>query len=311
MTATPQSIGTQSTQRSARRSTRRGAVIGAGVLGLGAVALVPGIVSGSARNSVGSAAAEQAIARPFTADLKGSNEVPGPGDTDGTGAAAITIDPVTGEICADLRVAGIATATMAHIHRGAAGASGAVEVTLTAPTPTSSACVTAAPSLAAEIVAAPADFYVNVHNADFADGALRGQLAEGTTVSGDIQLLAEPVRAYDSRLGNQGPILQGETRVVSLATGTNGAGATVLALPPGATAAMVRLTVTDAVGAGFLKLYSNALTAQPATSAANWFETGAIVGADATVAVDAEGKVKVTAGVNQTNFVVDVVGYVF
>jgi len=298
----------QSTTRS-RRGTR--AAIGIGALGFGALAFVPGMVSGSARNTAGSGAAAQAVARPFTAELKGSNEVPGPGDTDGTGAAAITIDPVTGEVCADLRVAGIATATMAHIHRGAAGASGAVEVTLTAPTPTSSACAIATPVLAAEIVATPGDFYVNVHNADFPDGALRGQLAAGTTLSGDIQLLAEPVRAYDSRVGTAGPIMQGETRVVSLATGTNGANATVLAVPPGATAAMVRLTVTDAVGAGFLKLYSNALTVPPPTSAANWYQPGAIVGPDATVAIDAEGKVKVTAGVNQTHVVIDVVGYIF
>jgi hypothetical protein len=74
---------------------------------------------------------------------------------------------------------------------------------------------------------------------------------------------------------------------------------------------MLRLTVVDTVGAGFLKLYSNALTVQPATSAVNWYQTGSTVGADPTVAVDAGGKVKVTAGVNQTHFVIDVVGFVF
>jgi CHRD domain len=296
--------------QSHERTAKRGAI---GVLlGAGAIALIaPMIASGGALNTAGSGAAAQSIARPFTADLKGSNEFPGPGDPDGTGAAAITINPTTGEICADLRVSGIATATAAHIHRGAVGVAGAIEVTLVAPTPTSAACAAATPVLAAEIAGNPAGFYVNVHNGDFSAGAIRGQLAVGTTLSGGTQLLAEPVRVYDSRIGSQGPLLQGETRVVSLASGTNGAGATVIGVAPGATAAILRVTVTDAVGAGFLKVYSNALTVQPATSAANWFETGSIVGADTTVAVDAEAKVKVTAGVNQTHFVIDVVGFIY
>ena len=83
---------------------------------------------------------------------------------------------------------GIAAPTQAHIHRGAAGASGDAVVDL-APTwfagsATGSRSVSAA--LASEIVSNPAGFYVNVHNAEFPNGALRGQLgrassgAEGT-----------------------------------------------------------------------------------------------------------------------------------
>ncbi|MGD9995630.1 MAG: CHRD domain-containing protein [Ilumatobacteraceae bacterium] len=288
---------------------RRGAVAASAI---GALALIgPTIASGSALDTFGANAAGVQATMPYTAVLSGANEVPGPGDGDGTGAAAITIDRTSGEICFDLRASDITTATAAHIHRGATGVAGAIEVTLVAPTPTSAGCTTATPTLAGEIADNPANFYVNVHSTDFPDGAIRGQLAAATTMSGSTQILAEPIRVYDSREGTVGPIMQGETRVVSLASGVNGAGQTVLAVPPGASAAMVRLTVTDSVGAGFLKLYSNALTVQPATSAANWYQTGSIVGADATVAVDPEGKVKVTAGVNQTHFVIDVVGYVF
>jgi hypothetical protein len=295
-----------------RQSVRRGAI--ATVLGIGAIAVIaPVIASGGALNTMGSNAEAIATARPFTAVLTGANEFPGPGDTDGTGAAAVTINRTTGEICTDLRVENIATATMAHIHRGAVGVAGPIEVTLTTPSPegTSSGCSTVAPALAAEIADGPAGFYVNVHNGDFGAGAVRGQLAAGTTTSGDIQLLAEPVRAYDSREGTVGPIAAGETRVISLAMGENGAGDSVIAVPPGATGAMVRLTLDATVGGGFLKIYSNALTAQPATSSVNWYESGSIVGADTTVAVDATGKVKVTAGANQTHFIIDVVGFVF
>ena len=293
-------------RRRARRLAGAAVVLGSGAL------LVPAIASGSARSTQGSGAAAAAVQRPFVATLTGAAEVPGPGDADGTGAAAVTNDAATGEVCADLRVENIAAATMAHIHRGATGVSGPVEVTLTPPAAgTSASCAVATPALAAEIVANPAGFYVNVHNAEFANGAVRGQLAASTAITGSMQLLTEPLRAYDSRQGTDGPINAGQTRTVGLSTGVNSTGARVMALPPGATAAMVRLTVTDSVGAGYLKLYSAALTAEPATSAANWFQTNSIVGSDATVVVDGQGRVKVTAGVNSTHFVIDVVGYVF
>ena len=192
-----------------QQSIRRGAI--AVALGIGGIALIaPVIASGGALNTVGSNAAAVATARPFTAALSGANEFPGPGDTDGTGAAAVTINKTTGEICADLRVENIATATMAHIHRGAAGVAGPIVVNLDR---THTDLVGVRHSLitvlATEIADAPAGFYVNVHNGDFPAGAVRGQLAAGTTLSGDIQLLAEPVRAYDSREGTAGPSLQG------------------------------------------------------------------------------------------------------
>lgn len=281
----------------------------AGLAGLGV--LVPTIASGSARNTSGSGAALQALQRPLLASLSGAAETPAAGDPDGSGAAAVTIDAVTGEICVDLRVAGIATAAAAHIHRGATGVSGPVVVALTAPTPTSSACVIAAPTLAAEILTTPAAFYVNVHNGEFPAGAIRGQLVAGSTTSGSIQLLPEPLRAYDSRTVADGAITAGTTRTVSLGTGVTGVGIMQIAVPPGATAAMVRLTITDSVGAGFLKMYSAALTTAPATASANWYEPNSILGSDSTVAVDAEARVKITAGVNSTQFVIDVVGYIF
>ena len=113
----------------------------------------------------------------FTATLSGANEVPGPGDSDGTGRATVWINESQNRICYNLNVANIATPTQAHIHRGIAGVAGPVVVNLIAPAGgTSSACTTATATLIDEILGNPAGFYINVHNAPFPAGAVRGQL---------------------------------------------------------------------------------------------------------------------------------------
>lgn len=298
---------------------RRGSAAAAGLLGLAAFAVItPAMASGSARNSVGSAAAEEKVATPFVAQLTGAAEVPGPGDTDGTGAASITIDPVSTEVCWDLRASNLNSPTTAHIHTGAAGVAGPILVPLSAPTPTATGCVLGSSLvppvttvMLEDVVANPANYYVNVHDTSFPNGAVRGQLGVSSSFTGDLRVLAEPLRAYDSRLDSAGMITVGTTRVISLASGTNLAGTVQIAVPPGASAAVVKLTVTDAIGAGFLKMYSNALTTAPATASVNWDHTGTIVGETGPVAVDAEGRIKVTAGVSNTHFVIDVVGFIF
>ena len=151
-----------------------------------------------------------------------------------------------------------------------------------------------------------------MHNATYPGGAVRGQLAVSASATGDMRLLDVPLRAYDSRTATAGIITAGTTRTINLGTGVNGAGVSQIAVPPGAVAAVVKLTVTDTVGAGgFLKMYSAALTTEPATASVNWSAPGAIIGETGPVAVDAEGNVKITAGVNSTHFVIDVVGFVY
>ena len=135
---------------------------------------------------VGAAAllAAPAVSKPktvtMTAKLKGANEVPGPGDPDGKGKAVIRLTKSKGKVCFNLTVNRIAGASAAHIHAGAKGVAGDVVVPLFG-TATSKkeikGCVTdvAAEDIAA-IQASAKDFYVNVHNAEFANGAIRGQL---------------------------------------------------------------------------------------------------------------------------------------
>ena len=117
--------------------------------------------------------------RRLTATLTGAAEVPGPGDPDGGGSAVITLNQGQNEVCFELTVTNIAAATAAHIHTGAAGAAGGVVVTLTPPTEGSSkGCVSAGAELIKEIRQKPGNYYVNVHNAEFPDGAVRGQLSK-------------------------------------------------------------------------------------------------------------------------------------
>ena len=73
--------------------------------------------------------------RKFTTELTGEAEVnatgaPNQGDLDGTGSASITVNPGQKRICYDIDVSGIATPMRGHIHRGVAGANGAIVVDL-------------------------------------------------------------------------------------------------------------------------------------------------------------------------------------
>ena len=117
--------------------------------------------------------------RPLTATLTGAAEAPVPGDADGDGFAKITLNQGQGEVCFELTVAGIAPATASHIHVAPAGVAGPVVIPLSPPTNgASSGCVSASADLIKEIRQHPAEYYVNVHNAIFPAGALRGQLSK-------------------------------------------------------------------------------------------------------------------------------------
>jgi hypothetical protein len=117
--------------------------------------------------------------RPFSTSLTGAEEVPGPGDPDGSGEVVMTLNHGQGEICFQLTVQNIDPATAAHIHRGPFGVAGPVVVGLAPPTSGfSSGCVAADRDLIKEIIQSPEEFYVNVHNAAFPAGAVRGQLSK-------------------------------------------------------------------------------------------------------------------------------------
>jgi CHRD domain len=114
----------------------------------------------------------------LAANLKGANQVPkGSGDPDGSGWAYVSVAP--GKVCYTISVQGIKLpATEAHIHKGAKGVNGNVVVTLQPPDQSgiSGGCTAVKPALSKQIQNNPANYYVNIHNKDFPEGAVRGQL---------------------------------------------------------------------------------------------------------------------------------------
>jgi hypothetical protein len=118
--------------------------------------------------------------RPLFTAMTGAAEVPGPGDPDGTGEIFLTLNPGRSEICFQMHVSDIAPATASHIHEAPVGVAGPVVVPLVPP-PTggsSSACLSVDSDEIKEIMKRPQDYYVNVHNAEFPAGAIRGQLSK-------------------------------------------------------------------------------------------------------------------------------------
>ena len=117
--------------------------------------------------------------RPLDAVLLGANEVPNPGDPDGSGAAHVTLNQGQGEVCFEITVAGVDPITAAHIHTGAAGVPGGVLVNFNVPVNGLSGCVSGVDKdLIKDIRQNPENYYVNVHNAVYPAGALRGQLTK-------------------------------------------------------------------------------------------------------------------------------------
>jgi hypothetical protein len=258
----------------------------------------------------------------YTVVLDGANEVaPNVGDPDATGTASITINGTTGQVCVNVSTADMGDTvgvdgpmTAMHIHTGAAGVNGPIFIDFAPPSGTVTAiakCVTTTPANAQAVIADPAGHYLNVHAAaPYAGGAIRGQLLERGTGAGELRLLDEPLRAYDSRLvPADGKLVAGTARTIDLATGTNGSGASVAAVPAGARAVQITLTITQTVGSGFLTAYSNALTTPPATSTINWTVPNSDIATSTALAVDGSGKIALLAGLNGTHVIVDVTGY--
>jgi hypothetical protein len=133
--------------------------------------------------SLAPSAGAQGGDRAFFAALSGAKEVDatgerGAGDRNGRGSFSATLDGR--QLCYGIQVKNIDDPAAAHIHRGGPRVAGPVVQELVHPTSgdpgSSAACVRLTRSLARQVAANPGRFYVNVHNAAFPNGAVRGQL---------------------------------------------------------------------------------------------------------------------------------------
>ncbi|MGH2750156.1 MAG: CHRD domain-containing protein [Actinomycetota bacterium] len=114
--------------------------------------------------------------------LSGDEEVPGPGDPDGSGNAQLGLFPNQEKVCWQIQWENIATPTAAHIHEGPAGVAGPIVVPLfltAQPGNSARGCEEDVDeALIRDIAENPEEYYVNVHNSDFPGGAIRGQLGD-------------------------------------------------------------------------------------------------------------------------------------
>jgi CHRD domain len=135
------------------------------------------------------AAASGGRATLLAASLTGAQEVPGPGDPDGSGRALVRL--AGDQACFVLKWSRITAPVAAHIHVGRRGVPGGIVVgffqgalpdTLNAV----AGCAAADPAVVDAIAADPRGYYVNIHTGDFPGGAIRGQLHRADDVDLDV-----------------------------------------------------------------------------------------------------------------------------
>ncbi len=132
--------------------------------------------------------AAQATSATFSVSMTGAQEVPGPGDPDGSASGTITLDDATGLVSWSFTYANIDAPTLMHIHGPNASAGVGAGVFIGLGVATSGGAGTLVSSLThgnlaqlTQILSAPGTFYVNIHNGPFPGGAVRGQVPEPAT----------------------------------------------------------------------------------------------------------------------------------
>ncbi len=145
--------------------------------------LLAAVAAGSILTFSAASAARKPVTKTFHVALTGEAESPA-GDPVATGTATIRLR-TDGRVCYQLAAKNLPRALAAHIHKGKAGVSGNVVVPLKTPNAAGNAkgCTKAAKALVRSMIKSPRAFYVNVHTAEFPNGAIRGQLKGSSTKS--------------------------------------------------------------------------------------------------------------------------------
>jgi len=101
-------------------------------------------------------------------------------------------------------------------------------------------------------------------------------------------------RAYDSRASG-GRMTSGTERSIPLGF-------------PGASAALVNVTVTETAGLGFVAAFADGI-AYPGNSTINWTSSGTTTANGAVVAMSSAGSIKLRCEVGSTHVIVDRLGW--
>ena len=140
--------------------------------------LVAGLLAVAAFAVPAAALAMSPMHPELSAKLVGSAEVPPGAMASAHGIVNLTLTAKTGKVCWTFDITGVSGPTAAHIHKSPAGRAGPVVVPLGGAYK-AKGCTTASKSTVNAIEEHPGSYYVNVHNAKYPAGAVRGQLARG------------------------------------------------------------------------------------------------------------------------------------
>ena len=143
---------------------RKGPLLGIGLLGVASWLAMP---------------AAHAAETTVKATMTGDEEVPTKGDPDGKGTATIVLDDAKNTACYELTFENIGDPTAAHVHTGAKGVAGPPAIDFKIKTNGNKGCVPVDPTVAKAVRDNPGGHYVNIHTADYGNGAIRGQLEKG------------------------------------------------------------------------------------------------------------------------------------
>ncbi|MCJ7421607.1 CHRD domain-containing protein [Sphingomicrobium astaxanthinifaciens] len=117
----------------------------------------------------------EAVDDTYTAYLTG-DQVPGGGDPDGYARVEVTVSGTLDNICYEISDLQGVTPTAAHIHEGGEGVSGPPVVAFEDNGGSWTGCIEGSAPVRDHIESVPSTHYVQIHTAEYPNGAIRGQL---------------------------------------------------------------------------------------------------------------------------------------
>lgn len=160
-------------------AARPGPAVGGGATGAPSPAPAPGAAPETTPADGGRepAPAPPPGGRTYTATLSGAADPARPGDPDGSGRGSVTLHPGRNLLCVTLTTSGIGPVTNVHLHRASPSSTPPIVATTAPAADGSPDCLAVGKDVLRRIRRDPAGHYLEVHNPEFPDGALRGRLS--------------------------------------------------------------------------------------------------------------------------------------